>query len=153
MSRAAACLRILLRLLPAALAVALPFLTPGIREGGPFVPAAWIQAEPAHWAAQSLWIETWARPEGSLPQKGDAIAVGDLQSRKRHVLERRLYLQGRLSLDTGTFQVVDLRWQETGRWLAFGIQLVVGMVLLVALPPLLFRRARRETLELRPWTL
>jgi hypothetical protein len=151
-SRVTSVLRLLLRILPAVLALALPFLTPDIREGGPFVPVGWVQSEPDRWAGEGLWIQTWASPSDGLPQKGATLPVADLQARKRHTLDCNLFLLGQLSAEGKSFRVVDMRWQDTRRRLSFGLQLYVGLVLLLALPVLLFRPAEGGTLEFRPWT-
>ena len=43
-----------LRLLPAAAALAIPFLTPGIRDLGPYVGADWLRGEPERYAGRGI---------------------------------------------------------------------------------------------------
>ena len=74
---------VLLRLLPAIAALAIPFVTPGVRDSGPFLGADHLQRHPEEYAGRTLWVRFYLATDRSPPVRGEIVEVSSLRDRRQ----------------------------------------------------------------------
>jgi len=142
---------VLLRFLPAVAALAIPFVTPGVRDSGPFLGADYLQRNPEAYAGRTLWVRFYLAADRPPPAPGEIVEVSRLRDRRTSFSGNFAFLQGTVDKSGATLRVLDLRTQSEELRIPYALQMGVGAVVFLAFLVLFFRPAPGLTVEVRPW--